>query len=112
MLLLSFFSFYLFDRGLCFLFFFFSSRRRHTRCYRDWSSDVCSSDLPHDALYYYWGRELHAVRSGRWKLHLPHPYQHLEQVGGDGKPGRYVRQEQELARFDLAKDVGETTNVA
>src|SRR5215813_15226595 len=30
------------------LFFFFSSRRRHTRCGRDWSSDVCSSDLgPH-----------------------------------------------------------------
>src|SRR5256884_1687041 len=28
--------------------FFFSSRRRHTRCSRDWSSDVCSSDLnPH-----------------------------------------------------------------
>src|SRR2546422_7697064 len=27
-------------------FFFFSSRRRHTRCSRDWSSDVCSSDLP------------------------------------------------------------------
>src|SRR2546429_7723743 len=29
------------------VFFFFSSRRRHTRCSRDWSSDVCSSDL-HD----------------------------------------------------------------
>src|SRR2546422_11191069 len=29
---------------MCF-FFFFSSRRRHTRCSRDWSSDVCSSDL-------------------------------------------------------------------
>src|SRR5438105_15941175 len=27
------------------LFFFFSSRRRHTRSTRDWSSDVCSSDL-------------------------------------------------------------------
>src|SRR2546422_5584804 len=27
------------------IFFFFSSRRRHTRCSRDWSSDVCSSDL-------------------------------------------------------------------
>src|SRR5215207_10625387 len=26
-------------------FFFFSSRRRHTRSTRDWSSDVCSSDL-------------------------------------------------------------------
>src|SRR5256884_4099470 len=34
---------------LCFVLgiflFFFSSRRRHTRCSRDWSSDVCSSDL-------------------------------------------------------------------
>src|SRR5437867_3068926 len=29
-----------------FFFFFFSSRRRHTRSYGDWSSDVCSSDLP------------------------------------------------------------------
>src|SRR5206468_33172 len=29
----------------CFFFFFFSSRRRHTRSDRDWSSDVCSSDL-------------------------------------------------------------------
>src|SRR3712207_8125797 len=27
------------------LLFFFSSRRRHTRYWRDWSSDVCSSDL-------------------------------------------------------------------
>src|SRR5690349_22757678 len=31
---------------LIFFFFFFSSRRRHTRSLRDWSSDVCSSDLP------------------------------------------------------------------
>src|SRR5439155_2385950 len=31
---------------LLFFFFFFSSRRRHTRWPRDWSSDVCSSDLP------------------------------------------------------------------
>src|SRR5206468_5103914 len=30
---------------LLFFFFFFSSRRRHTRSDRDWSSDVCSSDL-------------------------------------------------------------------
>src|SRR5699024_11427093 len=30
---------------LFFLLFFFSSRRRHTRSKRDWSSDVCSSDL-------------------------------------------------------------------
>src|SRR2546422_7433077 len=31
-------------------FFFFSSRRRHTRCSRDWSSDVCSSDLDRASL--------------------------------------------------------------
>src|SRR5438874_12443503 len=30
---------------VCLFFFFFSSRRRHTRSLRDWSSDVCSSDL-------------------------------------------------------------------
>src|SRR2546429_2741878 len=30
--------------------FFFSSRRRHTRCSRDWSSDVCSSDLKRMAM--------------------------------------------------------------
>src|SRR5215813_10980144 len=38
--------FFFFERKLIiFFFFFFSSRRRHTRCGRDWSSDVCSSDL-------------------------------------------------------------------
>src|SRR5215471_21243805 len=41
-----FFCFFLFvGTSLMFLFFFFSSRRRHTRSLRDWSSDVCSSDL-------------------------------------------------------------------
>src|SRR5215217_9096106 len=42
--------YFLFFLFLCvaifFWFFFFSSRRRHTRYWRDWSSDVCSSDLP------------------------------------------------------------------
>src|SRR5207253_5005066 len=35
-----------------FFFFFFSSRRRHTRWPRDWSSDVCSSDL--DVVHELW----------------------------------------------------------
>src|SRR5256885_6977250 len=30
---------------ICYVLFFFSSRRRHTRLQGDWSSDVCSSDL-------------------------------------------------------------------
>src|SRR5690606_39950184 len=34
----------------CLCSFFFSSRRRHTRFSRDWSSDVCSSDLAFAAL--------------------------------------------------------------
>src|SRR4030043_447998 len=44
------------------LFFFFSSRRRHTRCSRDWSSDVCSSDLGHGDLA---PVELHAFPVGK-----------------------------------------------
>src|SRR5204862_2847087 len=45
-----------------FFFFFFSSRRRHTRSLRDWSSDVCSSDLGQG--------DASALRSpaGRWVL--------------------------------------------
>src|SRR6266853_5918445 len=41
--------FFLLRRRIKFYFFFFSSRRRHTRFDCDWSSDVCSSDLPRRA---------------------------------------------------------------
>src|SRR5689334_23986376 len=41
-----FFFFFFFVLIFFFFFFFFSSRRRHTRWNCDWSSDVCSSDLP------------------------------------------------------------------
>src|SRR5256885_2471224 len=39
-------------RDICDRFFFFSSRRRHTRLQGDWSSDVCSSDLMPNASRY------------------------------------------------------------
>src|SRR6266699_7029578 len=42
---LCYFFFFLAKARDCIVFFVFSSRRRHTRCGRDWSSDVCSSDL-------------------------------------------------------------------
>src|SRR5215217_9286020 len=42
--------------------FFFSSRRRHTRYWRDWSSDVCSSDLLAAAV--------RDVRSGGRRAHV------------------------------------------
>jgi arylsulfatase A-like enzyme len=67
---------------------------------------------PHDALYFYWGQELHAVRSGRWKLHLPHPYQALEAPGKAGSPGKYARREIGLSLFDLSADPGESIDVA
>src|SRR5207245_5574429 len=34
------------------------SRRRHTRCYRDWSSDVCSSDLQQSNI---WGKRVPVI---------------------------------------------------
>lgn len=67
---------------------------------------------PHDALYFYWGRELHAVRSGKWKLHLPHAYRHLEYAGKDGQPGKDSYPNLELSLFDLERDIGESTNLA
>jgi arylsulfatase A len=67
---------------------------------------------PHDALYFYWGDELHAVRHRNWKLHVPHGYQSLDSVGNDGAPGKYVRKELELSLFDLDKDPGESNNLA
>jgi arylsulfatase A len=67
---------------------------------------------PHEVLYFYEGAELNAVRSGNWKLHLPHPYQSLEFAGRDGIPGSYVRKEIELSLFDLEKDPAESTNVS
>src|SRR6185295_20133943 len=44
--------------AVCGGFFFFSSRRRHTRYWRDWSSDVCSSDLIGDVVIHRCGTEL------------------------------------------------------
>jgi arylsulfatase A-like enzyme len=67
---------------------------------------------PHEALYFYWGRELQAVRSGRWKLHLPHAYQSIATPGSGGNPGKSVTRSIELALFDLESDPGETQNVA
>src|SRR5215217_8749304 len=44
------FLFFCSSLGVIYFFFFFSSRRRHTRYWRDWSSDVCSSDLAFAAI--------------------------------------------------------------
>lgn len=68
--------------------------------------------VPHDALYFYWVGEMHAVRSGKWKLHLPHKYRSIESPGADGKPGRDGVGTIGLSLFDLENDMGETTDVS
>jgi arylsulfatase A len=75
-------------------------------------SDDKRAGEPHDALYFYWLGELHAVRSGRWKLHLPHPYRDVTEQGNGGKPGKTRQGQIEMSLFDLEKDVGETSDVS
>jgi arylsulfatase A len=67
---------------------------------------------PHEAVYFYDGTELQAVRSGRWKLHLPHRYQTVVEPGVDGRPGQEEWRDLELSLFDLDADPGETANLA
>ena len=90
---------------------------------------------PHEALYFYGGSELQAIRSGEWKLHFPHPYITVDgEPGRDGKPVKfglmkpkaitqsgvegiasrhgYRVEKTELALYHLKGDPGETRDVA
>jgi arylsulfatase len=70
---------------------------------------------PHEAYYFYYNvNELHAVRSGKWKLILPHTYRTMkgQPPGKDGKPGKYAPAKAGQELYDLEADVGETTDVA
>lgn len=90
---------------------------------------------PHETLAFYSGTELHAVRSGPWKLHFPHPY--LTVAGDPGRGGKpsnwgklapasitqsgvegiatrhgYRVEQLELSLFNVETDPGETSNAA
>ncbi len=90
---------------------------------------------PHEFLFFYSGTSLHAVRSGPWKLHFPHPYltvaaepgragkpsnwgklapQSITQSGVDGIASRhgYRVEPLGLSLFNLDDDLGESRNVA
>ncbi len=77
-------------------------------------SGVAGARSPHEAFFYYRGRDLQAVRSGRWKLHVPHWYQSIDGgvVANGGAVGSFMRRDIGLALFDLEADVGETTDLA
>ncbi|MCH8247696.1 MAG: hypothetical protein IH951_15000 [Bacteroidetes bacterium] len=58
---------------------------------------------------------MHAVRSGKWKLHFPHTYRTMigQEPGKDGIPGKYdYSAEIGLALFDLEQDIGESNDVS
>ncbi len=67
---------------------------------------------PHEAFYYYFTAGLEAVRSGRWKLHLPHRYSGLEVGGKGGVPGTVQEMKISNALFDLSTDPGERRDLA
>ncbi len=71
---------------------------------------------PHEAFFFYYKvNELQAVRSGKWKIILPHTYRTMQgqTPGKDGKPGRYWQVKVERPElYDLNADVNETKNVA
>lgn len=59
---------------------------------------------PYEAFFYYHKEQLHAVRAGQWKLHLPLDAKQIN-LRGD-------RLESEALLYNLDEDIGETTNVA
>ncbi|MBM3993456.1 MAG: sulfatase [Planctomycetes bacterium] len=90
---------------------------------------------PHDALFFYNGPELHAMRSGPWKLHFPHSYLEVAgEPGKDGKPSNFDKLKPEdlkksgiqgiasrhgyrvehcgLELYNLDNDIGESRNIA
>ncbi len=68
---------------------------------------------PTEAFYFYRGWNLEAIRSGHWKLHLPHEYNKvLVSDEGNDYGRKNIKSEIGLALFDLSKDMGEQMNVA
>ena len=68
---------------------------------------------PHTYYAFSSGRLLEAVMTsdGKWKLHVPHPYQTLVTAGHDGAPGEYRKTEIGLTLFDMEHDPYEKNNV-
>lgn len=68
---------------------------------------------PHDALFFYYGQKLNCVRSGSWKLHLPHGYRTLNGRTGrdDGIPIPYDQAFTDWALYNLGQDAEEKVNL-
>ncbi len=67
---------------------------------------------PRENYFFFWGQELHAVRSGPWKLHFEHPYITVPEPGRDGRPGKVASTKTTQALYNLEHDVGEQHDLA
>src|SRR3712207_8242240 len=80
-------------------FFFFSSRRRHTRYWRDWSSDVCSSDLNAGLDQALFERFRLTLRANGWMQDLGKASSHFQRmVAGEPQVRQLVRHRSEERR--------------
>ncbi len=72
-----------------------------------------SNESSQEAYYFYYSKQLQAIRMGKWKLHFPHGYRTMagKPGGKGGIPTKYSQAKIGLALFDLDKDIGETTDV-
>lgn len=61
---------------------------------------------------YYRSGNLDAVRVGHWKLHVPHSFRFVSNVGDDGERGDYAYESTGLELYDLQGDAAEKYNVA
>jgi len=69
---------------------------------------------PQEAYYFYWLHDLHAVRSGDWKMHFPHKYRTMKgmALGEDGMPGRYSQDSTGFELYNLRDDIGEAKDLS
>ncbi len=71
-----------------------------------------NAKTPHDAFYFYRHNNIEGIRSGKWKLHLPHEYRSLVKAGADGMPEPYIKKKIGIALFDMENDIGEQNDLA
>ncbi len=70
--------------------------------------------VPRDTFFYYYGRQLLAIRQGDWKLYFPHSYRSYEGIepGLDGYPGKYGKKTCGLELYNIKNDISETKDLA
>ena len=68
---------------------------------------------PQEAYYFYYGKQLQAIRMGKWKLHFPHSYRTMagNPGGTGGIPTKYSQSKIGLSLFNLHQDIAESVDV-